>query len=118
MCYNALLNDNKERINIMKKYANMLMYSDIKPFEVLKHTRKTITIRPMDYERDPNWNPVYVSGGYAGHCVNQNEQKWIITSNENNPVVRAWLHKDGFYYHNGNRFYLSVKPVRYYDYNF
>lgn len=102
----------------MKKYANKILYTDIIPYEVVKYTKKTITIRELAVERDPNWKPEIIVGGFAGHCINQDEQKWIYKTDEHMPLIRAYLHKDGCYYNRGDRYRLSDKPVYYYDYNF
>lgn len=101
-----------------EKYANHIGYSDVTPYEVIKHTEKTITVREMDATIDPDWKPSFVTGGFAGHCVNQNEQKWIITSNPNRIPIKAYLRKDGYYHSKYGKHSLSNTPVSFYDYNF
>lgn len=101
-----------------QKFANLYGWTDVRPFEILKETVKTLTIREMDAERDQNWKPEIVPGGFAGTCVNQNEQKWIITSNKNNPLIKAYLRKDGNYYSKYGKHKISDTPMKYYDYNF
>lgn len=101
------------------KYANHHGYSDVTPYEVVKHvSNQTIEIREMDAEKDPSWVPDWHVGGFAGHCSNQHEQKWFIKSNETNPVVRIRLGKQGWKDKHGRKFDLSNEPVRFYDYNF
>jgi hypothetical protein len=101
------------------KYANHHGYSDVTPYEVVKHvSNQTIEIREMDAEKDPSWVPNWHVGGFAGHCSNQHEQKWIIKSNAENPVVRIRLGKQGWKDKHGRKFGLSEQPVRFYDYNF
>ena len=100
-------------------YANHYGYSDVNPFEVVKViSDKTIEVREMDSEKDPSWVPNWHVGGFAGHCSNQQEQKWFIKSNAENPVVRIRLGKQGWKDKNGRKFGLSEQPVRFYDYNF
>lgn len=99
------------------KYANCLKYTDITPFEVIRKTKKTIMIREMKTELD-NFKPEIIPGGFAGICINQHDQKWIIKADPIAPVFRAYLRKDGYYYANGNRYALADRPVKYYDYNF
>ena len=101
-------------------YANHYGYSDVNPYEVDKAiSDKTIEVREMDAERDTSWTPVWHVGGFAGHCSNQHDQKWHITRNEQNPVVRIRLSKSGVWKDkHGRKFDLSDKPVRFYDYNF
>ena len=102
------------------QYANQYGYSDVYPFEVVKViSDKTIEIREMDAERDESVKLEWVAGGFAGHCVNQRDQRWFITSNPEGRVIRLRLRKDGRWYDvHGNRYGLSAKPDRFYDYNF
>ena len=100
-------------------YANRYGYSDTFPFEVVrKVSDKTLEIRAMNYERDPSFTPEMIPGGFCAHTTNQNEQKWIITSDETAPVIRIRLGKNGWRCANGNTHVLSDKPIRFYDYNF
>ncbi len=101
-----------------QKFANLYGWTDITPFEVLKETAKTISIRMMDSKRDPNWRPEIIQGGFVGNCVNNAEQKWDITTNEKNPVIKAYLRKDGNYHSKYRKHKMSNIPVRFYDYNF
>ena len=102
------------------QYANYIGYSDVYPYEVIRFvSNKTLEVRSMDTEQDPNWKPEFVAGGFAGHCVNQHDQKWIITSNEANDTIRIRLRKDGTWRSkDGAKFRLSDKPRCFYDYNF
>ena len=100
-------------------YANHYGYSDVYPFEVVKVVSdKTIEIREMDAERDESVKLEWAPGGFAGHCINQRDQKWFIKSNPENPVIRIRLSKQGWKDRHGRKFGLSEKPVRFYDYNF
>ena len=101
-------------------YANQYGWSDVNPFEVVKViSDKTIEVREMDAERDVSVKLNWAPGGFAGHCINQRDQKWFITSNEQNPVVRIRLSKTGVWKDkHGRKFDLSDKPVKFYDYNF
>lgn len=104
----------------MSQYANRLGYSDVEPFEVVRVvSEKCVEVRKMAYELDPAWQPEWVVGGFAGRCINQNSQKWIIASNPANPVCRIRLQKNGNWKApSGERFALSDRPVKFYDYNF
>lgn len=104
----------------MNKFANQYGYSDVYPFEVVRViSDKTIEVREMDAERDESVKLEWAPGGFAGHCINQRDQKWFITSNESNPVIRIRLSaKKGWQDKHGRRFGLSDQPVRFYDYNF
>jgi hypothetical protein len=100
------------------KYANLFGYSDVTPYEIIKETAKTISIREMDAVIDPTFKPEYVQGGFAGNCINQQEQKWVITSNPEHPVIKAYLRKDGYYWSKYGKHIQYRKPVKYYDFNF
>jgi hypothetical protein len=59
-----------------------------------------------------------IPGGFAGHCTNQHELKYIIEPDPAAPVVRARKHKDGRFYSKFGRHVLADKPIYFYDYNF
>ena len=100
-------------------YANESGYSDMYPYEIVKVvSENTIEIRPMDTERDDSVELKWVSGGFAGHCVNQAQQKWFYKSNPDNPVRRIRRRKDGYFYNHCNRVYLEQEPRKFHDYNF
>lgn len=101
------------------QYANHIGYSDINPYEVVRAVSdKTLEIRRMNAERDPNFKPEFIPGGFSGHCVNQLDQEWIITSDPDAAVIRIRLGKQGWKDASGARYQLSDKPVKFYDYNF
>jgi hypothetical protein len=103
----------------MSKFANKYDYSDVTPFEVIRIiSDKTIEIRQMDAERDQSVELKWAVGGFAGHCVNQRDQKWHIKSNSENKVVRIRLSKKGWKDVHGGRYDLADQPRRFYDYNF
>lgn len=100
-------------------YANHIGYSDINPFEVVRViSDKTMEIRAMDAERDESVKLDWVVGGFSGVCLNQRDQNWFITSNEQNRVVRIRLGKQGWKDAHGRKYQLSDEPVKFYDYNF
>ena len=103
----------------MKAFATRHGYTDVDPFEVVRVVSgKTIEVRAMVAEKDKAVKLEWVAGGFAGHCVNQREQRWIIGSNPQNPVVRIRLGKSGWKDRHGHRFELVDQPVKFYDYNF
>ena len=101
-------------------FANRLGYSDVEPYEIVRHVSdKTLEVRVMKTERDPSWQMDFRRGGFFGTVVNQEDQKWFITSNLEGRVIRIRLRKDGRWYDAyGNRYGLSAKPNKFYDYNF
>ena len=103
---------------MMTQYANLIGYSDVKPFEIIAQTKTTITIRDMDAVIDPDWKPVFHVGGFAAHCSNQHEQKWIITSKPDGFTMKAHLRNDGKYHSAYGKHMISDEPECFYDYNF
>ena len=101
-------------------YANQVGYSDVYPFEVVRRiSEKCIELRAMSYERHPDWKPEIAAGGFAGHCVNNQSQQWIIKSDPHGGKIKIRLHKDGRWRDaNGNRYLFDEEPCRFYDYNF
>ena len=101
-------------------FANRLGYTDVNPCEIVKTiSDKTLEIREMNAEQDLSWNPVWHPGGFFAHCSNQRDQKWTITSNENNPVIRIRLSKNnGWQDKYGQRYGIADAPLKFYDYNF
>lgn len=101
------------------KFANLALFSDVKPYEIVRVVSdKTIEIREMKVERDVSWKPDFAVGGFVAHCKNQNEQKHIIKVDEENPVIRARLRKDGKFHSAYGKHVLTDEPRYFYDYNF
>ena len=101
-------------------YANHYGYTDVNPFEVVRVVSdKTVEVREMDAKRDDSVKLEFHIGGFSAHCANQREQKWLITSNPSNSILRIRLSKTGVWKDkHGRRFGLSDKPIKFYDYNF
>ena len=101
-------------------YANHIGYSDINPFEIIrKVSDKTLEIRAMEAEKDDSVSLEFIPGGFSAHCVNQIDQKWKISSDEKNPIIRIRLSKNrGWQDKYGRRFSLADAPRKFYDYNF
>jgi hypothetical protein len=101
------------------QYANHYGYSDATPYEIVRRVSdKTIEIRAMKAERNPDWKMEFVPGGFCGTVINQHSQKWVITSDESAEVFRIRRRKYGWKDKYGNRYQLSEKPVKFYDFNF
>lgn len=98
-------------------FANHFGYSDIEPFEIIEMVgTKTILIREMEAEQLTK--PEFVAGGFSAHCTNQHEIKWKITPKPDGAVLKARLHKDGYYHSNIGKHYIANEPRKFYDYNF
>ena len=106
-------------INTKPKYALHIGWTDVEPYEIIKHiTERTIEIRRMKTERDPTWEPVAIVGGFSAHIVNNEDQRWIFSSDPERTVFRIRLGKKGWKAAFGDKFVLAFKPRKFYDYNF
>lgn len=96
-----------------------LLYTDSLPWEVVRViSDKTLEIRPMKAELNPNWKPEWVAGGFSAHCTNNGSQEWILSSNPDAGTIRIRKMKNRKNWtHNGRRFSVG-KAVMYHDYNF
>lgn len=99
--------------------ANRCGWSDIEPFEVVEiRTEKLIYIRKCD-AKEGDWKPEVYEGGFAAHVANNHDQKWIVTSNEENPILKIRLNKNGKWQDRNKQVYrIEAKPEKFYDYNF
>ena len=93
------------------------LYSDSHAYTVIKRTPATITIQQDKATLDPAFKPVFVEGGFAGHCVNQHEQKYTYERDEHGEILTLRYSKKL-----GKFTYLD-KPItigrhEFYDYNF
>ena len=97
--------------------ANVRLYSDVEPCTIIKKTATTLTVRYDKATLDPNWKPEVVLGGFAGHCVNNEDQKWIIEEDPNGRVEIFRFHKnEGRYMSHSCKLYPEWR--KFYDYNF
>ncbi len=100
-------------------YANQLGYSDVYPFEVVRVvSAQCVEVRELEAVLDPSFQPEIIPGGFAGHCVNQDRQRWIYSSNPANRVVRIRKGVKGWKSAQGNRFVIALEPRKFHDYNF
>jgi len=120
-------------LNIKEKFANHYGYTDVNPYEVIRVVSdKCIEIREMSAEKI-KWDMKIYQGGFSHHVANQDKQKWDITSNNNAKVIKIRFNKSGTIFCGttkrhvqnyiwkdsfGNKYHLSDKPIKFYDYNF
>lgn len=102
----------------MKPYMNLHGYTDVHPYEVVRVvSAKCVVLREMRAKLAEGEKPQIIPGGFAGHCTNQRELKYDITSMDGEPV-RARLRKNGQWHSKHGRHVPSDKPLYFYDYNF
>lgn len=116
----------KEMYELIKQYylgvevgdgVTVNLWSDSHAYTVIKRTPKTITIQQDKATLDPNFKPEWIPGGFAGHCINQEEQTWTYEPNPNGEILRIrWSEKhEAWRYLNKN---LTMGRHEFYDYNF
>ncbi len=93
--------------NEIKKYWIQGVGSDCYPWELVKKVSDiTLEIRKMDSKEI---TPAHTSYG---------AQKWKITSNKENEIIRIRKNKNGVFKAYKCGFYPSDKPCRHHDYSF
>lgn len=100
--------------------VTLCLYTDAHAYTVLKKTAKTILIQRDRAILDPSFKPEFVPGGFAAHCVNQEEQRYTYERDPNGETVRCyWSEKLGRYTTGGDQS-IKIRPGRheFYDYNF
>ncbi len=105
-------------------YMNRHGYTDMHPYEVIRiDTPKKMIIREMlateTEESKKRRKETFVPTGFLG--ISDNDvQEWDIRSQDISDFDFAVrLHGDGFWYDaNGNRYTMSDKPIKFYDFNF
>lgn len=105
------------------EYMTETMYSDTVPYKVVGRTAATVTLQEVLVDRDPEWKPNIIPGGFVGHCTNQNEQTWLYAG-LGQRTLRVRLVKSRFYGSSkmwrsseGHEF-IANGARRKYDYNF
>jgi len=93
-------------------------WSDSHAGTVIARTAKTLTIRQDKATLSPDFKPDFVPGGFFGTVVNQDEQSYTYTPDENGRIYKAYWsdRKRGFYAEQCLR--ISKGRHEFYDYNF
>lgn len=107
------MNTNRFEANseMIGKCINQHGYSDIEPLgRIVGIKSKTILyVQPIQASENKT-KMEWISGGFAGHCVNQNEQSYDFT--EVGEIVEMRMSKGD------RRNRISDRPIKYYDFNF
>ena len=99
-------------------HAHVTLWSDVEPVTIIAKTKTTLTVRYDKAERDPNWKPEWIVGGFSAHCTNNDDQQWIISEDPNgNTEVFRWSKRLNCYKNTGG---CKLHPywAKHYDYNF
>lgn len=99
--------------------VTMHLYSDSHAGTIVKVTKATITVQRDNAIIDPNFKPKFIPGGFAGHCTNQNEQKYTYEQNPNAEMITfRWSNKYGMYRNDKIGMKVTKGRKEFYDYNY
>ncbi len=101
--------------------VTLCMYSDRMAMTIVEKSDRKLVAQRDNAELDPAYKPEFVAGGFAGHCVNQHEQKWICTPNPDAYRETFTLRKNGKWIRKGESLkasYLVAGRQPFHDYNF
>ena len=113
--------EESRRKQVVKKYANNHMYTDVAPYEVIRKISDiTVEVRAMDYTQVKFPKDAHNGGFACYYADNRSGQDYEYSSNDENQIIRIrwskarhrWQDSDG------RRFVMSDEPYRFYDYNF
>lgn len=93
------------------------LFSDSHACTIIKRTEKTITIQEDNATLNPDFKPEWIEGGFAGHCINQDEQTYTYERNPKGRVITArWSDKRGGFVYMDKL--ITAGRNEFYDYNF
>ena len=98
------------------KYFTEIGYSQRYPWAEIGRTATTAKLARVIVQRDPDWRPEIASGGFAGHCANQDEQTWLFKGVKPTDVVTIRKTKHGW--SNKGVKFVEDMAWEFYDYNF
>lgn len=99
--------------------ATVCLFSDRNAGTIVKVTKASITIQYDKATLDPNFKPEVIPGGFAGHCVNQEDQTYTYERNpEGRKEVFRWSNKYNHYQGKDGSIIVIKGRHEFYDYNF
>lgn len=94
------------------------LWSDRHACTVTKVTKAFVVVQRDKATLDPEFKPEWILGGFAGHCVNQDEQSYTYERDENGQTYKLyWSNRYSRYGQPGSPS-LSKGRHEFYDYNF
>lgn len=95
------------------------LYSDSYAYTIIARTAKTITIQRDKATLKKDFKPEIIVGGFAGYCVNQNEQEYDYERNpKGQTMVIRWSEKNQRWSAPKGYRCVSLGRHEFYDYNF
>lgn len=99
---------------LIGKYINQCLYSDVNPVGKIVGIKGKTKVMIQPVEAGENKTKMeWVSGGFAGHCVNQYEQSYDFT--EVGEVFEVSLSNSSL---KRRMWRIHNNPCKYYDFNF
>lgn len=115
----------KKELEITKRYnvkvndgVTIHIGSDAHAGTIIARTKTTLTIQQDKATLKKDWKPEIISGGFVGHCVNQDSQEYDYERDEKGRIFKAyWSKVKGKFIAEGC---LPISNGRdeFYDYNF
>lgn len=97
----AEINERADAISALQpgEGVTVSLWSDCEAYTVVSRTATTMTLQEDKATLDPSFKPVFVAGGFAGHCTNQNEQRWFYEGDHMGAIIkislRRWKDEEG-----------------------
>jgi len=100
--------------SLIGKYINQVLWSDVNPVGKIVGIKGKTKVLIQPVEAGPNKSKMeWISGGFAGHCVNQYEQEYDFV--EVGEVFEASISNSSL----RSRYWrIGDSPRKFYDYNF
>ena len=104
------------------EYLTETLYSDNTPWKVVGRTATTLKLKEVEVDRDPEWTPNIIPGGFAGHCTNQDQQTWVYAGLSDHTItvrlVKSRFNSSEKMWGSNGRSFIANGARRKYDYNF
>lgn len=98
---------------------NLTGYNNYIAYTIIARTAKTITIQRDKATLKKDFKPEIIVGGFAGHCVNQNDQEYDYERNpKGETMVIRWSEKNQRWGTPKGYTRVSLGRHEFYDYNF
>ena len=79
--------------------VTVVLWTDCEAYTIIKKTPTTMILQQDKATMDPAFKPEFIVGGFAGHCINQNDQTYTYEKNPNGAqtkiTLRKWKDEEG-----------------------
>lgn len=100
--------------HLIGKYINQYLWTDVQPLGKIVGVKgkATLILARVSCTQDESVKMEFIPGGFAGHCVNNREQKWIYEVDESS-TFPVRLSKSLL-----RRCRIEDGPYNFFDFNF